>query len=309
MKILITCFLLFLSVNAQMLTRTKALMGTFISISLEKNDKCYFNDAFRILNNVDKSLSSYNKKSPVYRLNENKKVQLDKYSYEALSLSQIYYKKSHTYFNIAIGAITKDLYRFGEEQRLASKEALLNSNSSFNDLKFTKTHAKISKNIKLDLGGMGKGFGVDKVAEYLKDKFVSKAIIALSGDIRCLHKCNIDINDPFSEKPLISFKTINKDTGISTSGNYNRYVKSTRNNHLINPKTKASQQNFISITLISNLPSSALDAYATASSVMPKTEAYDFLNSLNLAYIILESDKSLHISDNLNLFVENTRTK
>lgn len=309
MKILILCFLLFLSVNAQMLSRTKALMGTFITISLQKNDKHYFNDSFTILNNVDKSLSSYNKKSQIYRLNENKQVELNTYTYEALSLSTLYYKKSHTYFNIAIGAITKDLYRFGEAQRVVSKEVLLKSNSSFSDLEFTPTHAKISNNIKIDLGGMGKGFGVDKVAEYLKEKSVSKAIIALSGDIRCLHKCNIDINDPFSDKPLASFKTLKRDTGISTSGNYNRYVESTKNNHLINPKTKASQQNFISITLISNLASSALDAYATASSVMPKKIAYEFLNSLNLAYIILESDKSLHISDNLYLFVENTHAK
>lgn len=309
MKILISCILLFLSLNAQMQSRTKALMGTFVTLSLTEKDKHYFKDAFKILKNINNSLSSYYDKSPIYILNENKEVKLDTYSYEALCLSTQYYKKSHTYFNIAIGSITKDLYRFGANQRAVSKEALQNANSSFSNLKFTKTHARISENIKIDLGGMGKGFGVDKVAEYLKEKSVSTAVIALSGDIRCLHKCNIDINNPFSDKPLYSFKTRKRDTGISTSGNYNRYVKSTKYNHLINPKTKASEQNFISITLISNLPSSALDAYATASSVMPKKEAYEFLGSLNLAYIILESEKSLHISDNINLFVENTHTK
>ncbi|MDQ7069017.1 MAG: FAD:protein FMN transferase [Sulfurimonas sp.] len=58
------------------------------------------------------------------------------------------------------------------------------------------------------------------------------------------------------------------------------------NNHLINPKTKESQKSFISLTLISTLPNSDIDAYATAASVMPKELAYRFLNSLDVGYII-----------------------
>jgi len=172
-------------------------------------------------------------------------------------------------------------------------------------LSFNTKEAFIDKDMKLDLGGMGKGFGVDKVVAYLKSKLVPKAIVSASGDIRCLDTCHIDIQNPHSESFLASFDTSKNEMGISTSGNYNKYVKTTKNNHLINPKLKKSAQNFISITLISNMPSSDLDAYATALSVMPKEKAYSFLDSKPIAYVILQADKKLVISENISEFVKN----
>ncbi len=94
---------------------------------------------------------------------------------------------------------------------------------------------------------------------------------------------------------------------ISTSGNYNRYVKSTKNNHLINPKLKRPQDKFISITLISSMKNSDLDAYATTSSVMPLKKAYEFLDSLDLAYITMSSDGKLRFSANLMSKIKNLR--
>jgi thiamine biosynthesis lipoprotein len=113
---------------------------------------------------------------------------------------------------------------------------------------FTKNRAVLDEGIKIDLGGMGKGFAVDKVVAYLQSKEISKGIIAASGDIRCLDACKIDVAHPFSDAILLSFTTVQANIGISTSGNYNRYVQSVQHNHLINPKLKKSQTNFISIT-------------------------------------------------------------
>ena len=151
---------------------------------------------------------------------------------------------------------------------------------------------------------MGKGFSVDKVSKYYKEQNISNAIIRASGDIRCLSICKIDIQDPFSDKKLLSFTTLKKDTAISTSGNYNRYIKSTKHNHLINPKTKKSQNKFISITLISNLSNADLDAYATTASVMPMKKAYEFLDSFDLGYIVLQGDGELVFGGELDEVIE-----
>jgi thiamine biosynthesis lipoprotein len=167
----------------------------------------------------------------------------------------------------------------------------------------------ISDAIKIDLGGMGKGFAVDKVSLFLTQKDVKKAIIALSGDIRCIGTCQIKINNPLEENiPLAAFSMHN--SGVSTSGNYNRYVKNTKYNHLINPKTKYSEQQFISVTLISSKLSSAmLDAYATAVSVMPIQKAYKFLNSKKLGYIVLEKNNQLVVSKNIANYVIDLKLK
>ncbi|NOR58035.1 MAG: FAD:protein FMN transferase [Sulfurimonas sp.] len=276
-------------------------MGTFITISVDDKDKHLVEHGFKIMKNVDASLSSYKKSAVIYRLNQNKEVELDSYSYQALKQSKELYKNSDGYFDITIGSITKDLYRFGEQERVPSSKELSDAKVNFRGVYFNKNKASLAKGIKVDLGGMGKGFGVDKVAAYFRANSV-EARISASGDIRCLDICSIDVQDPFSDDKLLSFKTSKKDLGITTSGNYNRYVKSTKNNHLINPKLKKSQTKFVSITLIGSMSSSFLDAYATASSVMPLKEAYEFLDSLELAYIVLQSDGEMNISSNIHEF-------
>ena len=282
-------------------------MGTFVTLKLQTKDKHYFTPAFKILQDVTDSLSSYDTDSTIYKLNTFKKVKADFYAYDALSLAKEYYRVTDGYFDVAIGSITKDLYHFGEDAQVPTQEALSNSRIALSGLSLSREELTIEEGIKIDLGGMGKGYGVDRVAEYLKHHNVSNATIALSGDIRCLGACTIEINNPFSTAPLAVLKSTKEEMAFSTSGNYNRYIGSSKHNHLINPKTKTSQQNFISITLIGRVPNSDLDAYATAVSVMPKERAYTFLASQNLAYIILEQGGREVVSENIELFVNYTK--
>jgi len=297
-------FVLALLVEAKTLSRTQIIMSTFVTISAESADKEYIEHAFEIMKDVDLSLSSYNPNATIFLLNKHRHSELDKYAYEALRLSKKYYKKSDGYFDITIGSITKDLYRFGKDERLASLQELSDAKVSVSGLSFTESEAILDKGIKVDLGGMGKGFAVDKVADYFRVHGVRNAIISASGDIRCLSTCKVEVQNPFGDDYLLSFETIKKDLGITTSGNYNRYIKSLKNNHLINPKEKRAQTNFISISLIGDMPSSDLDAYATASSVMPMQKAYEFLDTLGVAYIVMQSDRELVISKNISKFTK-----
>ncbi len=283
------------------------MMGTFISISTAQENKIHIQKGFAIISDVEMSLSSYKKKALVSKLNHEKKTNLDENLFEALQLSQKYYQETNGYFNIAIGSITKGLYRFGEQERIPHAKELKEANVDLKGLHFNKSEAFLDQNTTIDLGGMGKGFGVDKVAHYFKSKNIVQAVIAASGDIRCLGECHTNIQNPHAENFLASFDTLKDETGISTSGNYNRYVKSVKNNHLINPKSKKSEQNFSSITLISDISSSDLDAYTTAVSVMPKEQAYSFLASKPLAYIILQSDAKLVVSKNSKQFIKNLK--
>ncbi len=313
-KTVVVFIVLTTTIYAQMLSRTKIDMGTFITISVDEKDKHYLEDGFNIVKEIDLSISSYNKNAQIYKLNRDKLTCINSYTREALELSQKYYELSDGYFDITVGSITKSLYRFGEQERVPTSKELEEARVNFKGLTFNEKEAFLEKNIKVDLGGMGKGFAVDKIAKYYRTNKIDKAVISASGDIRCLDICSIDVQHPFKNETIISFKTFKKDLGISTSGSYNRYVASTKHNHLINPKSKTSQNTFVSITLISWMPNSDLDAYATAASVMPMKKAYEFLDSMDVAYIVLQSDKELRVSDNLskytnNLIIHNTMKK
>lgn len=289
-----------------MVSRTQVIMSTFVTISVEEKNANLISDGFDIIKNIEMSLSSYNPKARIYLLNKNLHVENDGYLFEALSLCKKYYVVTDGYFDITVGSITKDLYGFGESERVATPLELQAAKVAFNALRFDKKEAFIDKGIKVDLGGMGKGFAVDKVAEYFRSKEVDSAVISASGDIRCLSACKIDIQNPFLEdENLLSFESTKSDLGITTSGNYNRYVESTKNNHLIDPKAKKPQTSFISITLIGELSSSDLDAYATAASVMPTKKAYEFLDALGVGYIIMQSDEEMVISKNIAKYAKN----
>jgi len=305
---LLLCLSLLLRAEDGMLKRSKVLMGTFASLSIGKSHKNLIKPTFNIIQNVENSLSSYKKSSIIFKLNKNKKASLDAYSYEALKESLVYYRQTNGYFDIAIGQITKDLYRFGAKERIVSNKELKNSSSSISQLVFNKNKAIIKGNIKIDLGGMGKGFGIDKAMSFLQNNGVKKALLALSGDIRCIGRCKIAVNNPLDIKQPLATFTMNN-SGVSTSGNYNRYVQSKKYNHLINPKTKESEQKFISVTLVSKLPSATLDAYATAVSVMPTKKTYAFLDSQPLGYIILQMDKKLIISKNITKYITDLKLK
>ncbi len=293
-----------MSVYAEMISRVKVQMGTFVSISVDEKDKRFLEDGFKIIEKVEYSLSSFDKTAQIYLLNTNRFIKPDTYTYEALKLSQEYYKKTDGYFDISIGSITKKIYRFADQPRLPKEGELEMARVDLRGLDLNRSQARLSCGITIDLGGMGKGFAVDKVTEYFKEHNVTRAVVAASGDIRCLQSCKIEINNPFSNSPLASFHTLQGESGVSTSGNYNRYVASVQNNHLIDPKAKQSQQTFVSITLIAKLPNSDWDAYATAASVMPKEKAYSFLDALDVAYIVLESNARLKTSKNISNYTQ-----
>lgn len=263
-------------------------MGTFVSITLPSSEQTLVQKGFDELKRVELELSNYNPEATLYKLNHGTTTSITPYLQEALTLSKKYYRESDGYFNVEVGVITKELYHFAEKERIPSSKEL--------------QEIDIHKAKQIDLGGMGKGYGVDKVKKLFNSYGVKEGVIAASGDIYCFGECNIEVQDPFDEdRTLLSFKI--KDSAVTTSGNYRRFVKSKKYNHLINPKTKESEQNFASITLISKLPNSDIDAYATAASVMSVEKAVEFLNKFDLGYILILNDKRIIKSKNLKKFI------
>ena len=313
MKAFLLLFIIQVILIASMQSRTQVAMGTFISVKLEEEHIKYSSRIFEIFKEIEDSISSYKKDSVIFMLNKNKSAKLDRFAFESLNISKELYEDTDGYFDITVGSITKDLYHFGESEFIPHVKVLKSAKVGFERLKFDENRATLDSHVKVDLGGMGKGYAVDKAIEYLKKEGITKSVVAASGDIRCLKSCKIDIQNPqvnssHVNSVLLSFETLGSEIGVSTSGNYNRYVKSSKNNHLINPKSKKSQEEFISITLISDISSTKLDAYTTAVSVMPKNQAYKFLKNRDIAYVILQADKKLVVSDNISKYVKKLLT-
>lgn len=292
-----------LCASADTLERTRVMMGTFATIKTPSDSAQCIEAAFERMDAVEKALSSYDPQADIARLNRTHDTRIAPDTREALQKATRYHIQSGGYFDITIGSVTKGLFRFGEDERLPDDTELAAAKIGYEALEFNATHAKTGEGITLDLGGFGKGFGVDKGMQSLKACGVTEAVVALSGDIRCLGACRLAVENPKGGAPLMQFTTRMAEGGISTSGTYRRYVQDEKHHHLINPHTKRPEADFVSVTLIGTAENSDLDAWTTAAAVMPAPKARTFLRSLPVGWILVYPDGSRELSPNLEHFV------
>ena len=300
MKSLLLGVLTFHLVFAQnMIERTQVHMGTFTTLSLPESKQNLFKKSFQLVSDVDNTFSTYKKTSEVSQLNQNQLIsKASVYLLELLALSKKTYKLTSGYFSIAIGSITKQ-YHFGKTSvHIPSAKHLSRVESLNLGFIIEGETVNLDDSVSLDFGGIAKGYAVDKVKAFLIKEEVNHFRIALSGDIYCHGECEVAIQSPFDKSTL--FKVLHlKNSAISTSGNYERYVKSKKYNHLINPKTKQSQHEIASLTLYSKHYSNAfLDALATGLSVMPHKKRLQLLAEYkDIHYIFITNDKKVYQSD------------
>ncbi len=279
----------------QLIKRTRSLMGTYASISLPQENNNQISSSFDLIQNIEDSLSTYDPDATLFKLNKKHTVAYDNFLAESIKLSKSYYLETDGFFDITIGSISKELYHFGEEKTYSpSKEELTQAHMNINGIYIEKQTISSDENIVIDLGGIGKGYAVDKVASYLKEQNISKGIIALSGDIQCLNTCDIYLQSPYSTQTFAKVTSRNNYLSISTSGIYRRYATTPEEHHLINPKTALQGRDFVSVSLFTTADNSKIDAYATAISVMPKEKAISFLKKMNdIGFIIVDSQSNI----------------
>ena len=279
----------------EMQTRTQVLMGTFVSITLPKTDHDKITRSFELIKEIEASLSTYDPNASLFMLNQTHRIAFDPYLEEAISLSKEYYQQTHGYFDITIGAISKKLYHFGEEETYSpSVTELQDAYLDIRGITIDSRHILTDENITLDLGGMGKGYGADKVAQYLGEQNITEGIIALSGDIRCLNHCEIYLQSPYSEQTFARVKSKNPQLSVSTSGTYRRFANTKEEHHLIDPKTASQGREFVSVSLFTTADNAKIDAYATALSVMPKADALAWLkNRKDIGFVIVDKEGNI----------------
>ncbi len=135
----------------------------------------------------------------------------------------------------------------------------------------------------VDLGGIAKGYGVDRAMEAIRSSGASGGLVEVGGDVRCFGTpsgrsyWSIAIRDPYSDGILKTLKVT--DAALCTSGDYARGYElgGIRLSHIINPADGRPLENSRSITVRGPSALEA-DAWATAASVLG-TRAGQFLPS------------------------------
>lgn len=289
MKILYLFLLLILHLLGS--DRTQVHMGTLIHVNIDDD---YLSDhVFELFRDLDQRLSTYKSDSEISRLGEKGELIISPNTRDVLQRSLEISALTEGAFDVTIGALTHGLYGFGTSEHIPSSNEIIKKlpKVGYKRLTLNGYRAHIDRGSIIDLGGIAKGYAVDLSINLLERHGVKKGIIAASGDIGCLGACEINIQDPFHPAGVIAAVSSTLPRfAISTSGNYERYIKSKKNNHLIDPKTGKPEQKYASITLMDIGDNTRLDALATAISVMEEKKAIALLDSLGIGYLLIYND-------------------
>lgn len=131
----------------------------------------------------------------------------------------------------------------------------------------------------VDLGGIGKGYGVDRAVAVLRDWGISDGLVNLGGDLYAMgvsedgDPWKVGVQSPEDPQALVAAFPMS-DRGVATSGDYLRYFEyqGKRYHHLLDPGTGApSQAQMRSVTVAAD-DCMAADAAATTVFVSSRSE-------------------------------------
>jgi len=112
----------------------------------------------------------------------------------------------------------------------------------------------------LDLGGIAKGYAVDKVIEMLKVKGVTSALVNAGGDVRVIGKkpdntpWRIGVQHPRQTDGISAKLALTEWDTMETSGDYQRFITKDgiRYSHLLDPRTGWQPREVASVTTVNN---------------------------------------------------------
>ena len=299
------------------------VFGTIINVTLLDVDDKKAEESFRY---IRESLKVMHRvwhvwePSPLMRMNE-----LLKYTYEfsaapsVLEIVQVAKDleiKSQHLFNPAIGNLIA-LWGFHSNKQphispsdQAIKKLVKQNPSLLNvtikGFRMNNTNAAV----KIDLGGIAKGFAIDRLLDYLKQQGINNALIDTGGDLKVIGKnknrpWKIAIRDPRADKEknnkIVASLELNDNEAAFTSGDYERYFKNKKNqdkhlHHIIDPRTGYPAKGTQSVTVLHHNASTA-DAAATALFIAGPTQWVEIAKAMGIKYVLLIDDKGkLHIS-------------
>ncbi|MFQ3323910.1 MAG: thiamine biosynthesis lipoprotein [Pseudomonadales bacterium] len=257
----------------------------------------------QILNKVDQQMSTYKADSELSLFNQAEigtavKVSSDTRAVveQAVSLAVL----SGGSFNPAIAPLV-NLWGFGpavQQDSIPSASQIIEALQSVDYLSVQIVANSLTKlaPVTLDLSAIAKGFGVDKVADYLLTQGVANFLVEVGGEIRVgglsprQTPWRVGIESPGKDYGIAYNAISVTNAAVATSGDYRNYYEQDgkRYSHTIDPTTGYPiDHNLASVTVVADSAALA-DGLATAINVMGPDEglAFSELNALAVFMIV-----------------------
>ena len=244
------------------------LMGTRIVVELWADDAAQGNAAIDAVMaemvNIDNNMSTYKPESEVSRVNANAAkapMVISKELFELLTTALEFSRITEGAFDITYASVGF-MYDFRAHKKPTDAEIesalpAVNYHHVVLDPK-KQTVFFTQPGVRIDLGGIGKGYAVDRGIEILQARGIAHALVTAGGDSRIIgdrfgKPWIVGIRHP-DDKTRVIAKIPLVDTAMSTSGDYERYFDEdgVRYHHIIDPRTGKSASKVRSATILAS---------------------------------------------------------
>lgn len=307
--ILIVLFFLSSCSQSNEYQQSRTMMDTVITITVnagssEEAEEA-FEEAFSEIKRIENKFTIH-KNSTAYRLNKEGQVKADEEFISVITQSKSYAESTNGSFDITVQPLL-ELY----EESFEVKKRPPTANEINKTLKLVNASSILiengtvilpSKSYSLTLGGIVKGYAIDRAVDVLKDNGINSALVNAGGDMYGYGKKQNDdlwkiaIENPNEKGYLLNIAL--EDEAVATSGNYERYFNENMSfHHIVNPKTGYSANNSISVTVLAPNATMA-DALSTGIFVMGPVNGLDLIEDIdNAEAMIIASNRSIYYSN------------
>ncbi len=248
--------------------RTQLHMGTLVSITAVASDKEVGHKAieagFREIKRLEQLLSTWIPESELSRVNAEagrQSVTVSRETMEVVAQSLEIARVTDGGFNIAIGPAV-EAWSVTERQHIPSEEELQEMKAlvDWTSIQINPEALTVflpRQGMRIDVGGVGKGYAADRAVEEMKLAGARAGVVALAGDIKTFGMLPdsdgfpVGIKHPRQEGALIAMITLHEEA-ISTAGDYERFFErdGIRYHHILNPQTLRPARGCQSVTVI-----------------------------------------------------------
>ncbi len=293
--------------------RTALIMGTLVEIRLA-GDPQQFNPAidaaFAEMSRVEKLFSSQLAESDVSQLSfSTEPFQVTEESAALLQRGRQIARQSDGAFDMSLGALKQLWGVETENPQVPSAEQLQQALAGVGPEALQiegRTVSKSNPHLQIDLGGIAKGYAVDRALEILRRAGVTSAAVNAGGDIGLLGSredgkpWRIGIQHPRKQDELLT-TLILTDRAVVTSGDYERFFEKdgVRYHHIFDPRSGYPARDCQSVTVVAADVASA-DALATAAFVLGPQQGLQLLEQLpQVEGLLVAADGTLHRTSGL----------
>ena len=290
-------------------SETRSIMGTTVTIKVLDTNETHaleaINHAFDEIYYVDELMSSYKNDSELSILNRQGHLDnADPNFVHVLERSKYYSEISDGAFDVTIKPILdlwSSKYSPGGTFMPPTSDEINETLElvDYSSMTIEDGSVSLRSNMSVVLGGIAKGYSVDRAIESLKLNGITSGFVNAGGDGRFIGlneqgvPWNIGLQNPDKNADAVTRMAIS-DMAVATSGNYERYFSdAAKVSHISDPRTGYSSQELISATVIADTAMDA-DALATAVFVLGEDEGVEMIEGLDdVECLIITDDKRI----------------